>query len=154
MIKYIAGLLLGVVFVLYSVYRKKKQEEALSQIRLDQYKKVSFFKHYSWLLVVLFVFALFCLYFGIKEDNGSLVSVSIAIAIEAISEFIYNKNYMNFYYNDQRCIIDGKQVLYSNIKRCYKNSNIPLAKATVELYSGEKKSLYPYALDLIKDKIK
>ncbi|MDO4377834.1 MAG: hypothetical protein Q4C64_01615 [Erysipelotrichia bacterium] len=152
--KYILGLFISLVAIIYTIYRYKKQNELLSTIKLNQYQQLPMFSHYFGLIVILAVFSLFCLYIGIKEDNYALTVVSIGIFVECICETVYNRKFMIFYYNDSRCIIDGKQIQYNNIKRCYRKSSLPLSKVTVELYNGEKKTVYPYALAILNDKVK
>lgn len=154
MSKYILGLLLAAIIILYTIYRFKKQNELLSEIKIEQYNQLPLFSHYSWMIIILFIFSFFCLIIAIKENNYVLITVSIAIITESICEFIYNKKFMIFYYNDERCIIEGKQIKYDNIKKYYKTTNTPLSKITVVLYNGEKKKIYPYSVEILKDKIK
>ena len=142
-------ILLSVLMVVYGYVRIYKDREALDGIQLDKYEKTEFWKASLPLLIGLALFSIFCIYAALKENNDNLMNVSVAILVYSIVEFIVVRKLMVFYHGKDRCIIDGKQVLYKNIKSCARRSKLPFSKGIVTLFTGETRKVYPQAVEII-----
>ena len=149
MIKYIYGILLGILMIFYGYMRIRRNREKLDELPLEKYEKADFSASLIPWLILLAIFSVFCLYVSLRENNEPLTSVSIAILIDCFVEFFVASEMMVFYHNNERCIIEDKQVQYKNIKVCKRRSKLPLSKGYVVLYSDEVKKIYPQAVPII-----
>ncbi|MBQ6655502.1 MAG: hypothetical protein IJM79_08280 [Erysipelotrichaceae bacterium] len=149
MLKYALGIIVGALMVVYGYVRIYKNREALAELPLQKYEKMEFSSSIIPWLIGLAAFSVFCLYVSLKENNDALTAVSIAILVDCVVEYVVARKLMVFYYNNDRCILEGKQVLYRNIKSCGRRSRLPLSKGLVSLYSGEVKKVYPQAIPVI-----
>jgi len=151
MMKYVYGLLLGVLFIAFGFVRLKKNRQSLAEIPLEQYQKAEFSKGILPWLGALLVLSLIGIYLGIKENNDPLVIVSIGMVIESVVEAFIAKELMVFYYNDERCVVDNKQLLYKNIKHCLAKTKLPISRGTVITYKGEHFNIYHQAIAIINE---
>ncbi|MCR5066555.1 MAG: hypothetical protein K6A14_00660 [Erysipelotrichaceae bacterium] len=149
MLKYALGIIVGALMIAYGYVRIYKNREALAEVPLQKYDKMDFSSSSIPWLIGLAVFSVFCFYVSLKEKNDALTSVSIAVLIDCVVEYVVAGKLMVFYHNNDRCVIEGKQVLYRNIKTCGRKTRLPLSKGYVALYSGEVMKVYPQALPII-----
>ena len=149
MTKYFIGILLSVLMVVYGYVRIYKDREALEGVQLEKYEKASFWKAGLPWLIGLGLFSIFCIYVALKENNDNLLNVSMAVLVYSIVEIIVSKKLMVHYHGKDRCIIEGKQVLYKNIKSCQRRNSLPFSKGYVTLFNGEIRKVYPQAVEII-----
>ncbi len=149
----LVAVLMAVGFVFYDESRIRKEKKALEEINIDQYQCTSYFNKLSPFLIALLIFTAFCIFVGFKEDNTLLIAVAIALFISGLSLTRFAYHSMRLYYNDTRCIIEGKAIQYKQIKTIQKKSFLPFSKGEVILYSGEKKYVYHPAIELISQKL-
>ncbi len=147
--EYFIGILLSILMVLYGYVRIYKEKQALDGVQLEKYEKAEFWKSIVPWLIGLGLFSIFCIYVALKENNDNLMNVSMAILVDSVVEIIVARKIMVLYHGKDRCIIEGKQVLYKNIKSCQRRNKLPFSKGIVTLFTGETRKVYPQAVELI-----
>ena len=149
MTKYFIGILLSILMVIYGYVRIHKNRQSLEGIQLERYEKSEFWKDIIPWLIVLALFSVFCIYVAVKENNDNLLNVSMAVLVDFVVEIFVARKTMVLYHSKDRCIIEGKQVLYKNIKSCARRNKLPFSKGIVTLFTGDTKKVYPQAVDII-----
>ena len=146
-------IIVGVAYLASRIYKETKNKAKLKEHDLSKYECSTFYIPVIIALLIMIAMSVYVMIWGLNNNSEVHSSMGVIMILMGIAEIYYAYNEMRLYYNDKFCLLNGKRISYSHIKRVSPKSILFITKGEVELYSGETINVYKKALDIIRDKL-
>lgn len=134
----IVGFIVGVAYLVATLFQVKKSAKNLEDVDLKKYTKVDNSKTYIYFLILLSIFSILGLYLGLSLKNDQNTSFGIMLLFLSIAEMFNAKTMQSFYYNDTHFIVNSKVIRFKSIKQLTKAPSFFIKRYELLLINGDK----------------
>ena len=141
MVIVIVGIVIGLSYLIATLYSLKKKKQKLEDIDLSKYTLVDNSKNNIYLLLALLILSIIGITLGIVYKNNENTSLGIMLLFLCLSEILSTKSLHTFYYNNTNIIINGKVIRLKSIKSITQVSKFINKKYELTTLSNDKEMI-------------
>lgn len=141
MVIVIVGIVIGLAYLIATLYSLKKKKQKLEDIDLSKYTLVDNSKNNIYLLLALLILSIIGITLGIVYKNNENTSLGIMLLFLCLSEILSTKSLHTFYYNNTNIIINGKVIRLKSIKSITQVSKFINKKYELTTLSNDKEMI-------------